>query len=58
MDRLHAQSTSVNWCNQSQSAGSFDDMQDVHTGHKTDKGVVRKYMYGVKKIVLVVVICT
>ena len=27
----------------SQSAGSFDDMQDVHTGHKTDKGVVRKY---------------
>ena len=43
----------VNWCNQSQSAGSFDDMQDVHTGHKTDKGVVRKYIYGVKKIVTV-----
>lgn len=35
--------TYVMWCNRLQSAGSFDDMQDVHTGHKTDKGVVRKY---------------
>ena len=25
-----------------QSAGTFDDMQDVHTGQRTDKGVVRK----------------
>ena len=32
-------------CPYTQSAGSFDDMQEVKTGYKTDKGVVRKLFF-------------